>query len=98
MSNQEYNRYVSVSSVHTGGEFSLWSEAYVANGIVVLICVAQGGFHSYEWKCSNVVTCRWPITYENVPGCYTCTVQGVNISAQRKYFVNGKLDPIAMHL
>ena len=42
--NQEYNRYVSVSSVHTGGEFSLWSEAYVANGIVVLIYVAQGGF------------------------------------------------------
>jgi len=81
------------SSVNCAGEFSVWSDAYVSNGIAVLICIAQGGFHtqvSYEWKRSKCVTCRWPITYEEVPGTYSCTISGLNIMAKQIFHVEGK--------
>lgn len=60
----------------------------MSNGIVVMVCVAQAGFHPYvvyEWKRSRVIICNWPVTYVDGPGTYTCTIRGANIFAKRVY-------------
>ena len=88
-----YHRMTEVFILYVG-EFSIWSDSFVANGVAVLVCVAQGGYHpsvTYEWKKSECVVCRHPVTYEQVSGSYMCEVQGKDVYATRIFHVEGMM-------